>query len=443
MNAQRIPLSKVLTAASTAFLAMRREGLSLVDAVSLGTIRLPAMEHGALQAILYDTVRSRALAEAALSELTEHPPKEPVRSMLIIALALVFSKAYKDFTIVDQTVRALRADPKTERAAGFANAVLRRVLRERETLEARLSSDDTIHYNVPEWWLNRVRAAYPNCWRKVLEPARHRPPMTLRINIRRTSMAEYVKKLDAANMTYRILGPEAVMLNKPVPVDAVPGFIDGLVSVQDAGVQLAAHFLPVPLGGRVLDACSAPGGKTAHLLERFDCHMTAIEIDPIRAKRVGETLARLGLRARILTADAADTKSWWDGKFFDAVLLDAPCTASGIVRRQPDVPWNRRPTDIHALATEQTRLLRALWPVVRPGGHLLFVTCSIFPEEGPDQVEKFLSDTSDATLTPLAPHLEGMMRLTPADNVDAGDGLVPAVHDGFFYALFRKNDSNQ
>lgn len=441
MNQQRLPLSKVLVTAAASFHAMKREGISLADAVSRGALSLPSTEHGALQAILYDTIRHRALAEAALDTLTAHSPKEPVRSILTIALALCFVGNYKDFTIVDQTVRALRSTPKTERSAGFANAVLRRALREREELKARLITDDAIRYNVPNWWLERVRTAYPDTWREVLEPARHRPPMTLRINVRRTTMATYCAMLDTVGMAYRVLGSEALMLANPVPVETIPGFEDGLVSVQDAGVQLAAHFLPIPKNGRVLDACAAPGGKTAHLLELFDCDMTALEIDPIRAERIDGTLSRLGLRANILTADAADTAAWWDGQPFDAVLLDAPCTASGIVRRQPDIPWNRRPADIHALAREQARLLQALWPLVRTGGHLLFVTCSIFPEEGPDQVERFLTRTANANLAPLGASLDGMMRLIPAnsEDLDLSDQAIPAVHDGFFYALFKKS----
>lgn len=439
MSDARLPLSKLLTAAGRAFASMRNEGLGLNGALAAAFSKLPAQEHSALQAILYDTVRRRALAEATLEALTEHPPKEPVRSILTVALALVFAGTYKDFTLADQTVRALRADPKSARAAGFANAVLRRAMRERADLLAKLESRDDIRYNVPIWWLERVCAAWPETWRDVLEPARHRPPMTLRINRRRTDMAAYCAMLNEAKMPHRVLGPEAVMLETPVPVESVPGFREGLVSVQDAGVQLAAHFLPVEPGTRVLDACAAPGGKTAHLLELVDCRMTALEIDPDRARRIGETLSRLGLKAEIVTADAADVDKWWNKELFDAILLDAPCTASGIVRRQPDVPWNRRPVDIRTLAREQARLLRALWPLLRKGGHLLFVTCSIFPEEGPEQVERFLADTPDAQSVPLAPTLDGMMRLIPRMDDAPSEGIEPAVHDGFFYALFRKN----
>lgn len=438
MSDARLPLSKLLQAAGRAFASMRAEGLGLQGALAAAGAKLPPSERGALQAILYDAVRRRALAEAALEALTEHPPKEPVRSILTVALALVFSGTYKDFTLADQTVRALRADPKTARAAGFATAVLRRAMRERSELAAKLEARDDVRYNVPAWWLARVQAAWPEYWREVLEPARSRPPMTLRINRRRTDMETYRAKLDEAGMAHRVLGPEALMLEAPVPVESVPGFAEGLVSVQDAGVQLAAHFLPVKPGDRVLDACAAPGGKTAHLLELVDCRMTALEIDPDRARRIEETLSRLGLKAEILTADAAATDLWWDKEPFDAVLLDAPCTASGIVRRQPDVPWNRRPVDIRALAREQARLLKALWPLVKKGGHLLFVTCSIFPEEGPEQVSRFLAETPDAENVPLAPGLDGMMRLIPLARDTSPDGIEPAVHDGFFYALFRK-----
>lgn len=263
--------------------------------------------------------------------------------------------------------------------------------------------------------------------------------MTLRVNVRLMTVEDYLDRLKAAGLEARRVGPEAIELVTPVPVDRIPGFADGLSSVQDAGTQLAAHLLPVKAGDRVLDACSAPGGKTAHILERADCAMTALEIDPARAVKVRETLDRLKLKADIRTADAGDTASWWDGKPFDAILLDAPCTASGVVRRQPDTPWLRRPDDIKKLASEQKWLLKTLWPLLRKGGRMLYATCSIFPEEGTGQMKAFLAATPDARLVPLFAGNDGMLTLLPEESGEwRSDAQLPTVHDGFFYALLEK-----
>jgi 16S rRNA (cytosine967-C5)-methyltransferase len=234
------------------------------------------------------------------------------------------------------------------------------------------------------------------------------------------------------------VGPCAVTLRQAKPVTALPGFAQGMVSVQDPAAQLAAPLLLSGLPGpgrlRVLDACAAPGGKTAHLLELADCDLTALDVDPLRCERIHQTLQRLGLQARVQVADAAALASWWDGQPFDAILLDAPCSASGIVRRHPDVPWLRRPTDIAQLAVIQQRLLAALWPALRPGGRLLYSTCSVFRDEGEKQIETFLANNTQARLLPSPGHL------LPVSAVAAGS--VPdnqrGGHDGFFYALLEK-----
>ena len=241
------------------------------------------------------------------------------------------------------------------------------------------------------------------------------------MNLRKTTPEAYRALLARQNLASVQTGAEALTLASPVPVTALPGFAEGLVSVQDAGTQLAAHLLPVRPGDRVLDACAAPGGKTAHLLERYDCEVTALEIDPKRAEKIRDTLDRLGLSAELVTTDAARTEKWFDGRPFDAVLLDAPCTASGIVRRQPDVPWIRRPEDIASLARQQRRLLRALWPVLKSGGHLLYCTCSVFPEEGPEQIRAFLEANEDAELVPLGRKKRGYDALvSPGRALDGG-----------------------
>ena len=319
------------------------------------------------------------------------------------------------------------------------NAVLRRYLREKDELEKKIASRDEVRFNAPAWWIGRIRTIYPKDADRILELGTRHPPMTLRVNVRLMTVEDYLDRLKAAGLEARRVGPEAIELVTPVPVDRIPGFADGLSSVQDAGTQLAAHLLPVKAGDRVLDACSAPGGKTAHILERADCAMTALEIDPARAVKVRETLDRLKLKADIRTADAGDTASWWDGKPFDAILLDAPCTASGVVRRQPDTPWLRRPDDIKKLASEQKRLLKTLWPLLRKGGRMLYATCSIFPEEGTGQMKAFLAATPDARLVPLFAGNDGMLTLLPEESGEwRSDAQLPTVHDGFFYALLEK-----
>ena len=440
-NRDAVPLSAVLSAAALGRRLMKEDGASLVSAVAAGSKNLPEGGRGTLLALLYGATRRTATTKALLAALLERAPKEPVSSLLEVSLAALLSGEWTGFTVVNQAVEAVRSHRSTERFAGLVNAVLRRYLRETDSLLARVNASPEVRFNAPLWWIERMKSVYGDEAEAVLEAGLRHPPLTIRVNTRKTSVDDYLKRLEAAGVPARALGLDAVQLLKPCPVEAIPGFAEGVVSVQDAGTQLAAHFLPASDGDAVLDACAAPGGKTAHLLEKHRCSVTALEIDPERARRITENLDRLGLSAEVCVADASDLDAWWSGKAFDAVLLDAPCTASGVVRRQPDVPWNRRLGDPKALAKTQRMLFKALWPVVKPGGHLLFCTCSIFPEEGVDQVAKFLDAAPDASLVPLGEGLEGMMTLLPTDDDrPETDPRLPAVHDGFFYALFRKTD---
>jgi 16S rRNA (cytosine967-C5)-methyltransferase len=267
--------------------------------------------------------------------------------------------------------------------------------------------------------------------------------MTLRVNARKSNPADYLAKLRQAGVAASAIGEHGVILERPMPVHDIPGFDAGEVSVQDAAAQLAAPLLlraiepsqaSTPTPRRILDACAAPGGKTAHLLELADAEVTALDIDLARCRRVDDTLARLGLQARVLAADAAQPPQWWDGRPFDAILLDAPCTASGIVRRHPDVRWLRRESDIAQLTAVQARLLAALWPLLRPGGALLYCTCSVFPAEGEGQVQTFVAHNTDAVLRAAPGHL--LPRVRAKDN-DVQDNLE-GDHDGFYYALLAK-----
>lgn len=434
---RQLPLRRLIALAVDARRALL-DGTSLSGALDSSAEGLPPIARAALQSILYDFVRNRALCDTLSRRLLESAPPPPVLGIIEIALALLVEKRYSDFTLVSEAVNTARDHRRTSRFSGLINAVLRRFLREKEVLLEDCSAMLEVRFNAPRWWIERVRTAYPENWKEILELTTRHAPMTLRVNVRRTTPEAYLALLEKEGISAKRVGADAIMLDVPRPVCEVPGFAEGVVSVQDAGTQLAAHLLPVKTGDRVLDACAAPGGKTAHLLERTNCQITALEIDPYRAELIHSTLSRLGLDAEIRTADAATTTEWWDGTPFDAILLDAPCTASGIVRRQPDVPWSRRPKDILRLASEQKRLLDALWPCLRSGGKLLFCTCSIFPEEGPTQITNFLNRHTDATLVTLCQSNNGMMRLIPTEKGSWTDGL-PTVHDGFFYALLEKH----
>ena len=275
-----------------------------------------------------------------------------------------------------------------------------------------------------------MRRAWPEQWQAVLEADRVQGPLTLRVNRRKRSVEAYQARLEQAKLPAVVVGASAVQLLQAVGVDRLPGFADGEVSVQDAGAQLAAVLLEVRDGMRVLDACAAPGGKSGHLLELAEIELVALESDAARAPRIGENLARLGLQAQVLIGDAGDPSAWWDGRTFDRILADVPCSASGIVRRHPDIRWLRRAADIPALVAQQRRIVQALWPLLAQGGELLYVTCSIFPEEGELQAQWFESVQQDAV------RLDAPGQLLPSA---AAPGTQPdANHDGFFYARFQK-----
>ncbi|MHB1689770.1 MAG: 16S rRNA (cytosine(967)-C(5))-methyltransferase RsmB [Thiomonas sp.] len=335
---------------------------------------------------------------------------------------------YPDHTLINQAVQACALRPKTRHARGLVNALLRRLQTERENLLQAVMQGDPARYNHPDWWVQRMRAAYPQDWANLLDLAAQRPAMTLRVNARWGDRGAYLALLRAQGMDAAAPATpgleQALILHRPVPVQDLPLFDAGAVSVQDASAQFAAGLLDARDGMRVLDACAAPGGKTAHILERADCEVLALDHDATRAERIGATLARLRLpQAQVVAANAAQTASWWDGRAFDRILLDAPCSASGIVRRHPDIRWLRQDADIPALAVQQAALLEALWPLLAPGGQLLYATCSVFPEEGSEQAAAFLRRHDDA-LAWAAPG-----QILPSRSPE---------RDGFYYALFAK-----
>jgi 16S rRNA (cytosine967-C5)-methyltransferase len=350
--------------------------------------------------------------------------------LLCCALALISNPdeapadaPYGTFTVVDQAVTAAASDPSIAHAKGMVNAVLRRFLREREVLLQQVMKDPVALWNYPAWWIDAMKAAYPAAWQAILQAGNGAPPLTLRVNRRQTSVADYLRTLTRRAMPAQQIGPDAVRLVQPVPVSQIPGFAEGLVSVQDAAAQLAAPLLDVQDGMRVLDACAAPGGKTGHILELAAVDLIALDSDARRLPRIGENLLRLGLNATLTVGDAAG-RGWWTGKPFDRILADVPCTASGIVRRHPDIRWLRRKGDTAQLATLSAKILDNLWQMLGPNGKLLFVTCSLWPQESEAQAAAF-------AVRNQATRLAAPGQLLPTSNAESD-------HDGLFFALFQK-----
>ncbi len=451
---QAAPLWRLLDLTADAVQAVR-SGQSLADQLA----RVPPDLRPGVQALSFHALRWLGSASEVRARLAGKTPAPPVDALLVTALALLWpgeAAPYAEHTLVDQAVSAARQ--RTPAAAGFVNAVLRRFLRERDSLVDAARHAPLGAWNHPPWWIERVRHDWPQAWQALLRQANQRPPMILRANARRGLAGDYVQRLAAAGRAACLIdspevGGQAIVLAEPSAVQRLPGFAEGEVSVQDAAAQRAAPLLlgagdglpALPAGARVLDACAAPGGKTAHLLERAELDLLALDSDPLRLPRVQDTLRRLQLptagpgggRVELRVGDARQPRAWWDGRPFDAILLDAPCTASGIVRRHPDVRWLRRADDVGHLARIQAELLDALWPLLKPGGRLLYATCSIFKAEGQAQIDAFLQRQPAATAR-LAAHSPGHL-LPLADN--AAPGVVarsPALQDGFFYALLHK-----
>jgi 16S rRNA (cytosine967-C5)-methyltransferase len=430
-----LPLARLLDQTADAVAAVRA-GRSLTDTLA----RVRQDLRPGTQALANEVLRGLGGAQAVRALLAPKSPPPKVDALLLCALALLWPRGdpppYPDHTLVDQAVTAARS--RTPAAAGFVNAVLRRFVRERDQLVEQARHQPQAAFNHPLWWIERVRQDWPGHWQALLLAANRPPPMVLRVNARRCSAQSYVQRLAALGTQAQVVGPQAVYLTRPCPVAELPGFAEGEVSVQDLSAQRAAPCLigdGLKPGARVLDACAAPGGKTAHLLELSKLDVLALDADPLRLAKVQDTLNRLQLKARLCCADARDVSRWWDGQPFDAVLLDAPCTASGIVRRHPDVRWLRRPDDLVALAKLQSEMLDALWPLVAPGGRLLYVTCSIFRIEGQLQIDAFLQrHAGDSPLwDPSSPG-----HLLPLPDNPEQQVAQPVVGDGFFYALIRK-----
>lgn len=452
-------------------------------APSLGQAAL----RGACQDLAYQSQRQRGMADALIRGLTKKPfdtLDAGVLALLRTTLALICNpsqyNAYEAHTVVNQAVEALPAvlacglgknvpifqllahtNHNTKIVAGFVNGVLRTYLRETDERNKAALKTIEAQFNHPSWWVERLKKDYPQQWISLLEQNNYPPVMALRANVRVHSALEAQKHLAQHGILSRCVKglPNALVLDKPLPVENIPGFSQGWYSVQDLAAQYCVELLDVQAGHRVLDACAAPGGKTAHLLERSNIILTALDNDYLRLEKLRQTLQRLSKTfvgetpyapqplVELQTANANQTDKWWDGQLFDRIILDAPCSASGVVRRHPDSRWLRRASDISHLTVQQDHLLRSLWPTLKVGGLMLYVTCSVFKAEGEEQIAHFLSHHNNVQLLPTLGHCLPLIRsfndnasITLTDDTSETSlmSFPNSEQDGFFYALLRK-----
>ena len=432
----RVAAARVITA------VLQDEG-SLSTLLPTYLTKVDERDRALLQQLCYGTLRYYPRIDAYLNQLLTKPFKakdKDIEAVLSCSIYQLLETRIPPHAAVNEAVAACKSLKKLW-AKGLVNAVLRRLLREKDQLDATLEKNQAFNTLHPKWLVKAWRDAWPNHFEEIISGNNAQPPMTLRVNQRQTSQSDYLGILKSAGIeaSPTCHSPEGVILKKPQDVATLPGFSNGQVSVQDEAAQLSAHLLNPKEGERILDACCAPGGKTCHILESIDnnAEVIALDISPKRLERVEENLERLELQAALIGADAADTEKWWDRKPFDRILLDAPCSATGVIRRHPDVKLLRKPTDIAKLAELQLTLLKALWPLLKQGGTLLYATCSILPEENDQVVLKFLDATENASLEALK--LE-TAKLSIGIDTAAGHQLLPEVggHDGFYYAQLKK-----
>jgi 16S rRNA (cytosine967-C5)-methyltransferase len=373
---------------------------------------------GAAQDLLYSTLRDYGRGAAILAKLLSKPLDEPrVEALLLLALHRLETRPDTAHTVVDQAVE-VAARLAEGRLKALVNGVLRSALRQWEDLAKEAARNPVAHWRHPEWWIQTVRRQHAEHWESLLAGTNTHPP--------RASAETYRSELREAGIEFEELGPLALRLLTPRPVATLPGFAEGKVSVQDWGAQQAALLLDLADGQRVLDACAAPGGKTAHLLESARIDLLALELEENRTQRVRDNLARLGLTAEVRSADCRRIDHWWNGQGFDRILADVPCSASGVARRHPDIKWLRREDDIAGFATVQAEILEALWQVLAPGGKMLYLTCSVFAEENGKQVARFAARHKDCRRARLP------------DGTLERQWLPTAQHDGFYFALLEK-----
>jgi len=425
--------------AAQVLLAVLRDNVHLNTALKqLRPANMAARDAALVQELCYGALRYRPRLEFWLTHLLKQPLKAAdldVHALLMLGLYQLVAMRVPAHAAVKETAQACRNLGKSW-AVKLINAILRRFQREQTALEAAADQDETACYMHPRWFIERVQQDWPQHWQELLQANNARPPLCLRVNRRLIARDALLETFAAAGVEARAgeVSEDAVILEKPADVESLPGFAAGHFSVQDEAAQLAAMCLDLKAGMRVLDACAAPGGKTAHILERCPdlAELVAVDSDPGRSQRIHVTLERLGLQATLRIADVGDTDAWWDGRLFDRILLDAPCSATGVIRRHPDIKSRRRPRDVSKVAELQVELLAALWPLLAPGGNLLYVTCSVLAEENARQIDRFLAANDTARAAAL-PDSWGL----PAGR---GRQILPGQSgmDGFYYAGLSK-----
>ena len=380
--------------------------------------------------MVYGAVRDLGKSHFYINKLVKNKIENKcLESLLHIVLFQISHERSNNFTLVNQAVDA--AKKIDHKKSSFINAVLRNFLRKKDNLEKELNEDEAAKYSYPNWWIEKVKNQYPKNWKDILNIGNQRAPLALRINLKKISVKEYRIVLDKNDVEHTAIGGECLIINSPLGVNKIPGFLEGEVSVQDFGAQLAAHIIDLKKDQKVLDACSAPGGKACHMLEMMQIKLLAIESDEKRTIKIQQNLDRQSLEAKILNEEINKKNAWWDKETFDRILLDVPCSASGIVRRHVDIKWLRRISDFKNFGDNQLNLLRSAWPLLKDNGKLLYVTCSIFKEENSDVIEKFKKETSDVTELQIE---------FPSNIVHINNQILPSDnHDGLYYALLKKN----
>ena len=415
-----------------------QDGQSLTAALDHAFLSIESGKDRAfIQALCYGVCRQFHRLDFVLSQLLDKPLKDAdVKALALVGLYQLNFMRVKPHAAVSETVLAVRKKPW---AKSLINALLRTYLREQEGLEHKADAFQSAALSHPDWLIKQIEQDWPEQALSLLQENNLQPPMVLRVNLAKTSRENYLQRLIGQEIAAEAVSfcPSAITLDKPVPVEVLPGFADGLVSVQDTAAQLAAGLLDVQPGQRVLDVCAAPGGKTAHILESQAQlkELVAVDIDESRMQRVSENLQRLNLQAKLTVGDAAKPEDWWDGTLFERILLDAPCSALGVIRRHPDIKLLRRAEDIGPLQALQKSILQAVWPLLAPGGILLYATCSILKQENERQIQAFLAEHGDAVELPITADwgvagVSGRQILT-------GESAM----DGFYYARLSKASS--
>lgn len=424
----------VRAAAASALYQVVDLGQSLSNALPAAQQQIRPRDHALLQEICYGVLRQLPRLESISQALMEKPLKGKQRVFHFLILVGLYQLSFMRIpahAAVGETVEGAQ-DLKGPRLRGLINAVLRNYQRDQERLDAQATSHDAGRYGHPGWLLKLLKESYPEQWQQIVEANNSKAPMWLRVNHQHHTRAEYQALLEQADITCtpHSQAEDALCLETPCDVHQLPGFADGWISVQDAAAQLALTYLAPKAGELILDCCAAPGGKTAHILERTpDSQVVAIDCDETRLKRVQENLQRLQLNAQVICGDARYPQQWWQGEQFDRILLDAPCSATGVIRRHPDIKWLRRADDITALAELQREILDAMWQQLKPGGTLVYATCSITPQENCLQVKAFLERTPEASLVGSDPAQPGRQILPGEESMD-----------GFYYAVLSKQN---